>query len=784
MKNSSKINNLITLKNAGLPVPEFSVVEYERIITNPAVIRSVFEKLQIKNSEETAFAMRKVIKSVAVRVTVPGLDKTCLYSVRSACVLEDSALASFAGQFDTFLNVPAADVPEKIIECVCSLYSPNVLDYLAKKNIKTDMPEMNVIVQKMVCSDLSGVIFTANPQGLLNETVIVAGKGLGDGVVSDRTDTTAYYYNTTDRIWYYDGQKDLLGSKLVEDLIDLSSRITGVLGGKLDIEYAVENGKCYILQARPITTLSDTAPLILDNSNIVESYPGLSLPLTADFVRSVYEGVFESAGRRLIKSRDELEKLRSVFANTVACVNGRMYYRLSNWYEIINYLPLRKKFLPIWQELIGVEYKDSFTPSNGTKFGIRAGIYLNAVREIFSAPKNMKNLHEKFLTIEKKVRKSLSGPLTNTEIFSLYDKIEKEILSDWGITLFNDTYAFLFTGILKRRLEKKYGKNSPEVTCRLAGIKDMESLKPVKAIMKLSLDKPNLTDEEYSNRRDEYIALYGDRSLEELKLESKTFRTNPELFDESVESYTSAPEKTRRMLMSFESRETSAKEDFITGILIKAATKGIANRERSRLDRGRIFGLVREAFLRAGEDLASKGLIEEMRDVFYLNMAEIRACGENPRSMKETVLPRKKKYETFAALPAYSRLVFSEKEFDKNPLTVNETAAELDAVNMKGIPCSDGKVTGEALVVTDPTAVKDARGKILITKMTDPGWVFLLSTAKAVVSEKGSLLSHTAIISREMGIPAVVGVSKLMDKVKSGDILTVDGTTGEVVPAA
>ena len=781
MKRSCKIENLVTLQKAGLPVPDFKVVGFEDVIPRPEVLRAAYDEFRGRDREETACAMRAAVRTATVNVTVPELEDGKRYSVRSACVLEDSAGASFAGQFDTFLNVETADVPARIVDCVCSLYSPNVLDYLEKKGVRADMPEMNVIVQRMVDSDISGVIFTANPQGLLNETVIVAGKGLGEGVVSDRTDTTAYYYNTTDSVWYYDGGEDLLGKDTVEELIDLSKRISAVLGDRLDIEYAVEDGRCYILQARPITTLQSGTPLIMDNSNIVESYPGLSLPLTVDFVKSVYEGVFESAGRRLVKNKAELEKLRPIFGNTVGCANGRMYYKLSNWYEIINYLPLRKKFLPIWQELVGVEYKDAFAPSTSAPFGVRAGIYLNAVHEIFSAPGNMEKLHEKFLGIEKKVRKSFAGPLTDAELFSLYDKIEKEILSDWGITLFNDTYAFLFTGLLKRRLEKKYGKDSAEVTRRLSGISNMESLKPVKAMMRLALDKAELSEDEYLRRKCEYIALYGDRSLEELKLESRTFRTNPELLEESIAGYAEQPEKTREMLESFERAETDASEDIITRLLIRAATGGIANRERSRLDRGRIFGLVRDAFLRVGEDLAARGIIEEARDVFFLDMSEIRACCESGQSMKETVSRRKEKYEMFGRLPAYSRLVFSEKEFDKNPLSVNESAADISAGMMKGIPCSNGTVTGEALVVTDVTAVKDARDKILITKMTDPGWVFLLSTAKAVVSEKGSLLSHTAIISREMGIPAVVGINKLMEKVSSGDILSVNGRTGEVL---
>ena len=97
-----------------------------------------------------------------------------------------------------------------------------------------------------------------------------------------------------------------------------------------------------------------------------------------------------------------------------------------------------------------------------------------------------------------------------------------------------------------------------------------------------------------------------------------------------------------------------------------------------------------------------------------------------------------------------------------------------------GTPCSDGIVEGEALVVTDVTGVKDHQDKILVTKMTDPGWVFLLVCAKGVISEKGSLQSHTAIISRELKIPSVVGVEGLLDTVRTGDLVRMNGNTGEI----
>ncbi|MBQ6931200.1 MAG: hypothetical protein IJN38_03645 [Clostridia bacterium] len=207
---------------------------------------------------------------------------------------------------------------------------------------------------------------------------------------------------------------------------------------------------------------------------------------------------------------------------------------------------------------------------------------------------------------------------------------------------------------------------------------------------------------------------------------------------------------------------------------------GIGNREIQRLNRSRIYGMVREAVLRLGRIYAEQGYIETQRDVFYLTLDEVRFLADKPRDMRETVVSRKQKYEMFALLPAYSRIVFSEKAFDKNHRNINMTAVRCGKDEMLGVPCSNGVVEGEACVVTDVKQVSNVKDKILVTKMTDPGWVFLLAQAKGVISEKGSLLSHTAIISRELGIPAVVGIDNLLSTVRTGDTVRLDGATGVV----
>jgi pyruvate,water dikinase len=180
-----------------------------------------------------------------------------------------------------------------------------------------------------------------------------------------------------------------------------------------------------------------------------------------------------------------------------------------------------------------------------------------------------------------------------------------------------------------------------------------------------------------------------------------------------------------------------------------------------------------------GNNLVKDNIIESKRDIYYLKLDEIFNIS-NDIDYKKLISDRKKIYKSYYKLPAYSRLVFMDGEFDKTIKDVSLNKDNFDCLELKGIPCSFGVVEGEVLVVNNVDEISDVKDKILVTKMTDPGWVFLLATAKGVISEKGSLLSHTAIISRELKIPSIVGVDNLMRILKSGDIVRMDAASGVI----
>ena len=174
----------------------------------------------------------------------------------------------------------------------------------------------------------------------------------------------------------------------------------------------------------------------------------------------------------------------------------------------------------------------------------------------------------------------------------------------------------------------------------------------------------------------------------------------------------------------------------------------------------------------------SQGLIETKEDIFYLKLEELKELILNKDSKNNLINERKNNYKQYKRLPAYTRIIFMEKEFNKSHTNIDMEKFYANQNELRGIPCSNGTVRGEALVITNVNEANNVKDKILIAKMTDPGWVFLLATANGIISEKGSLLSHTAIISRELKIPSIVGVNNLLNTIKSGDIREMDGTTG------
>ena len=743
-----KAENLKVLRDNGFPVPPFTVVTGSDV--------------DLSFSQAETFAVRSTFEG------------------------EDTGDTSFAGQFDTLLDVPRTAVASAVEQVRKSYEKETIRAYreaLLRKSgeapsaVPSDrsMTLAPVLVQEMLHPDMAGVAFSANPTGLLNEIVLVVGRGLGDAVVEDRTDTTTYYYNKDDALYYYETQGDspTLSEDLLTQLWDLVGRVEDLYGRPMDIEYAICADRVWLLQARPITTLSGKAPIVLDSSNIVESYPDLTLPLSQSFAKEIYYEIFRALLIRATNNDPVVTRLDPSLRDMVAMANGRVYYRITSWYNVLRLMPFSDRFIAIWQEMLGVSNK---TVDSDVTVGIRtkAVMLKTILKSLRRTPAEMEELSQFYDTYAAGLDEDLAR-LSRAEgaekvrgLLKKYRSLKSDVIPRWDITLMNDMYAFLFTALS--------GKRNKEQLSNLSNLASMEPALAMNALAETARQK-GMDSDAYRTQKAKYLNDFGDRCLGELKLETRTYRTNPELVDLYVERLLASGGAT------LERPASAAHASRTWNPFVRRAKVGIRNREISRLNRTRLYGFARTIFTEIGNAFYEMDLLDDPLDVFYLYIPELETYASWDRKegadFRRKVAERKKQYEQFAELPPYTRLVYDGQIHQKqtNGLRTDRPPAPGE---LTGTGVSHGTAVGEAMVIEQPDLSMDTTGKILVTHSTDPGWVFLIQNAAGIIAEKGSLLSHTAIITRELGKPAVVGVKDATRLIRTGDRVIIDADSGLV----
>jgi pyruvate,water dikinase len=187
-------------------------------------------------------------------------------------------------------------------------------------------------------------------------------------------------------------------------------------------------------------------------------------------------------------------------------------------------------------------------------------------------------------------------------------------------------------------------------------------------------------------------------------------------------------------------------------------------------------------FSHLGERLVAEGILKDARDVFYLELDEILGMQQGPlaSNIAETIAARKAEFATYHDQRDPEERFFTYGNNFTDEYIYSKEKLEPIEGDLKGTGCCPGRVQAKVRVVKDPNEIDSLNGDILVTSSTDPGWVTLFPTASAIIVERGSLLSHSAIVSREMGIPCIVSVTGLLRTLKTGDEIIMDGSTGEI----
>lgn len=784
--------SLLRLERAGFPVPPFVIITPDDFEGDGRV------KSAVLGAVKRAFA------------------PDTLLAVRSSASLEDSADYSFAGQFLTRLEVPLGDLEGAIQDVWRSSANERVRAYKRARQI--DAPhQMSVVVQCMVPATASGVAFGLNPlTGNRAEIVINAIRGLGEALVSGSVNADEYVISgetmrkklTTDRA--------VLDDEQIQTVVDATRALGQTFSCPQDCEFAFENDTFWLLQARPVTTAYQRDPIIWDNSNIVESYPDLTLPLTFSFIQTMYAAVYRQFSGIMGVSSATIRRNEPIYRNMLGLLNGRVYYNLNSWFRALAQLPGYALNADFMERMMGV--KEKFPLPVPTEKKSRLRVYVDLGRAVLFILKNLVTARwqrRAFIRFFDKVYAPYDAQDLNqkslSDILRDYRTFEHLMVSGWKAPLVNDFFAMIYFGLLQKMTDSL----APGLhNALVASSHDIITTQPTKLLPALarriaendalrqsfihdtpegaliSLQQP--AHVAVRNLFDDYIQTWGDRSLAELKLETVTYRQQPLLLVEVLQMYVrqelfslkEAPEsdQNRQRAETRIARQLRGKplKKWLFGHVLNQARYFISNRENLRYYRTKGFGMVRRMLLAAGKRLAQAGQIETATDVFYLKLDEL-LSGPDAR-FRERVAERKKEYALYEQLPLPQRVTTHgmPDSLILQPQPVLPQLKRSPSTQLSGLACSPGVVRATVRLVTHLAQIHTLNGCILATYSTDPGWVILFPSAAGILTERGSLLSHAAIVSREMGLPCIVGVTGLMTGVKDGDEILMDGSTGQI----
>lgn len=745
------------------------------------------------------------------------------YAVRSSGLAEDGATDSHAGQYETRLDVKGWDVTAAIAAVRASAEGTGLAAYQKERGV-TDARAPGVVVQIMAPADFAGVAFSADPvTGIRNHVVVSAVNGLGEALVSGEVDGTTWWYDATaSRIIRTSGDASELGEDRLRAVVELAGRVEAAHGTPQDIEWAFVGDRLHLLQARPITSkLRDASPkdpgiAVFDNSNIVESYPGVVSPLTFSFAQYAYARVYVSFLEVLGVTRDETAANRTVFENMLVRVDGRVYYNLGNWYRALAMLPGYSLNRGYMETMMGVgeplpEIVASTIGSGDLKGADRirewsrvAGVATGLLKQAVGLRRTADDFHERLDRALAATTHERLASMATTELATEYRRIEADLLDRWDAPIVNDFLCMMAFGASRKLLQRWLGDEGLEIhNDLLIGQGDIVSARPPRLIREMGLlaakdpkalealergDASALATTSIGALLDAYVVEFGDRCTEELKLESVTLDEDPRSLHSAILASARAParvEQTRRE--PFERFDAAMSRMPIKRMLARPllgwTRARVRDRENLRYERTRLFGRARRLFLTAGRRFHSDGLIDDPRDVFMLTVDEVLGSieGYSPSTdLAGLVAVRRAETDVVTALPdPPERIIVEGPAYTASGRRTVPVVID-GSTSRTGTGCSAGRVRAVARVVRDPRSQSIAPGEILVARHTDPGWIALFASASAIVVERGSLLSHSAIVAREMGIPCVVGLSSATEWIEDGQVIVVDGSTGLV----
>jgi phosphohistidine swiveling domain-containing protein len=727
--------NLGEMTSTRLPVPPgfcITTAAYELVAAEAGLdtVLDAHAAKQAGNVEELAQTARacmlkasmpaSITDTIAEAYRVLGAGEPIPVAVRSSATAEDLPFASFAGQQDTYLNVVGVQaVLDAVRRCWASLWTDRAVSYRESLGLDQRSVQLAVVVQRMVESAVAGVLFTANPlTGKRRQAVIDANPGLGEAVVSGATNPDHFVVNTAS------------GEIVERRLGDKKVVISGTTGGGTVRMEGGDRSSESCLSDEQIRNLAQQGAR-------VEAHYGVPQDIEWAIVR-----VLLSFAE---KTRVPLYLLQTLIKPKASVARVER---------------MRKQL----QEL-------------GTTFtGSSADDRLNTIEQFFAG---------KFGSVMGSIAPPLIGGLGS---YALASRLLKDLATpdEMQIVLralpHNPTTEMdLELWALAQRIQA-----DPQAAQRLYET-------PPEQLARECREGTLPTTLQQGLK--EFLHVYGHRGVAEIDLGLSRWSEDPTYVLGVLANYLQLKNPDLAPGVQFQ-RGAQEAESMVAELTRRARHKGWLRGQLVRffLKRVRtlaglrempkfclvlILAQMRETLWSVGKELAEAGQLEEVEDIFFITLQEAHTAlaGEG---MRQVVSERRAGYDFELRRRQIPRVLLSDGTEPTAATSSGDAAAGVSEGTLLGSPASPGTVTAKARVILDPTGAKLEPGEILVAPSTDPGWTPLFLTAGGLVMEMGGMMSHGAVVAREYGIPAVVGVAGATERITTGQQITVDGAAGKI----
>src|SRR5262245_28039086 len=744
-------------------------------------------------------------------------------AVRSAAAAEDLPSASFAGQQDTILNVTGEEALLDAVRCCwASLWNERAVAYRAANRIDDTTVALAVVVQRMVDATVAGVLFTADPiTGTRGRAAIDAVRGLADALVSGAVDPDHYLVDARSGL-VMDRRGDALDRARLRELAAMGVRVETHYGAPQDIEWAVDHGgKLWLVQSRAITTLYPLPADVPDpgrdlrvyfSTNVaqgffdpftpmgVETFRLISGSLAAALGRPMRDPiranpVLKEAGMRIFADLTEVVRSplgRHVLGGALGVMEARSARLLPALVDDPRLLPGdRGSMLAALIEVV--------------RTLVRVGVPSVLVRGLRDPDRTREQV---LADADAVVRRPVGADLTPAQRIDAFERL----FLDWPGRLFPKLVGLVGSAMVPYWLAGRIlgdRARSDELQTVLRGLPHNPTTEMDLALWALAHDArgdaASLTALQNADPEDlaaryragtlppwlqerfrAFLTAYGHRAVGEIDLGVARWADDPAHLFGAVHGYLRLPSDAETPAAQFargaHEAEAMAAELLgrvhgprrrLLGALLRRVRANAGAREYPKFQVVRLFAKGRALLAPVGADLASTGALSPADEACARTLAEIRRAvgGEDLRAL---VTERRTQYRREMARRHIPRMLLSDGT------DVEAAYAPPADGALRGSPASPGTVTAVARVVRSPHHARLEPGEILVAPSTDPGWTPLFLAAGGLVMEMGGMMSHGAVVAREYGIPAVVGVAGATERIATGQRITVDGSAGTV----